>query len=87
VESHLQDHPRNELSPLPWCIDRVGDNETSNTTVPIAALKMELSQSTSLATVVHLSHAKAPPNQVLGSVNEIVQPWDEALPSDAVFGN
>jgi len=32
-----------------------------------------------------LSHAKAPPNQVLGSVNEMAQPWEEALLSDMVL--
>jgi len=85
VESHLQDHPRNELSPLPWCIDRVGDTETSNTTIPIAALKMALTESATLAAAVCLSHAKPPPNQVLGSVNEIVQPQDEELLSEDVL--
>ena len=87
AESQLQDHPRNELSPLPWCIDRVGNTETSKTTVPIAALNMALTESTMMASVIHLSNAKPPPNQVLGSVNEISQLRDEAFPSDEVFWN
>ena len=77
VESQLQDHSRKELSPLAWCIDRVGDTKTSNTTIPIAALKISLTESDSLAAVVRLCHAKPPPNQLLGSVNEILQPWDQ----------
>jgi len=60
VESHLLDHARNDFSPLPWCIDRVGDTQTSNMTVPISASKKELSQN------AVLSQVKAPPNQVLG---------------------
>ena len=46
---------------------------------------MALTESATLAAVVGLCHAKPPPNQVLGSVNEIVQPWDEVLPSNEVF--
>jgi len=83
VESHLQDPTRNELSPLSWCTDRVGDIESSKTTVPFAALEMTLNETSTLAAVVPLSHAKPPPNQVLASVNQIVQLWDEvSLPSN-----
>jgi len=39
VEPQLQDHSRKLSSPLPWYIDRVGDIETSKTTVPIAVSK------------------------------------------------
>ncbi len=85
VEPQLQDHSRNVSSPLPWYIDRVGDIETSKTTVPIAASKTLLTESATLAAVVGLCHAKPPPNQVLGSVNEIAQTWDEVLPSNEVL--
>ncbi len=43
---------------------------------------MALTESATLAAVVGLCHAKPPPNPVLGSVNEIAQPWDEVLPSN-----
>jgi len=85
VESQLQDHSRKELSPLAWCIDRVGDTETSNTTIPIAASKNSWTESHSLAAVVPLHHAKPPPNQLLGSVNEILQPWDQQFSSGHVI--
>jgi len=83
VESYLQDPPRNESSPLPWCVDRVGDIESSKSTVSFAASITALTKTATLAAVVTLSHAKPPPNQVLTSVNQIVQLWDEvSLPNN-----
>jgi len=79
LESQLPDQARNDFSPLPWCIDRVGDTQTSNATVPIFASKKELSQN------AVLSQAKAPPNQVLGLVTEMAVPWEEALSRDMVL--
>jgi len=74
------------LSPLPWCIDRVGDIESSKTTVPFAASKMASNETATLAAVVPLSHAKPPPNQVLASVNQTAQLWDKVyLPSNEAF--
>jgi len=85
VESQLQDHSRKDLSPLAWCIDRVGDTETSNTTIPIAASKMALTKSDTLAVVIPVSNAKPPPNQVLQHVNELLQPRDQRFSSGEVF--
>jgi len=75
------------LSSLPWCIDRVGDIESSKTTVPFAASKMASNETATLAAVVPISHAKPPPNQVLASVNQIAQLWEEvSIPSnEALF--
>jgi len=71
------------LSLLPWCIDRVGDIESSKTTVPFAASITALTETATLAGVIPLSHAKPLPNQVLASVNQIAQLWDEvSLPSN-----
>jgi len=82
MDSHSPDQATNDFSPLPWCIDRVGDTHTSNTTVPISASKKELSQN------AVLSQAKVPPNQVLGLVTEMVTemavPQEEALLKDMV---
>jgi len=44
-----------------------------------------LTESDSLAAVVHLCHAKPSPNQLLGSVNETSQPWDQQFSSGEVF--
>jgi len=48
-------------------------------TVPISASRKELFQN------AVLSKAKAPPNQVLGSMNEMAVPWEEALSRDMVL--
>ena len=78
LESNIQEPPRNELSLLPWCIDRVGDVELPEHTVPLAASATALNITTTLDFVLAVSNAKPPPNQVLAATNPIAQLRDKA---------
>jgi len=82
----LQDYPRNELSPLPWCIDRVGEIVSSETSVDVATSKMAMTPSATLADVFPLSHAKPPCNQLSIPVNLIPHAQNKiSLPSNEML--
>jgi len=67
---------------LPWCIDRVGDVELPECTVPLAASVTALNTTTTLDVVLPVSNAKPPPNQVLAATNQIAQLQNKATYSN-----
>jgi len=79
IESNnVQTTPRNELSPLPWCIDRVADVDLSESTVPLAVSATALSTTSTIAGVLPSSNAKPPPNHVLAATTQTAQYRDQA---------